>query len=88
MDARRQDEKHIGGTSMKSLFLVAVAVALSVVCSVWATSSRYVNAQRGTVQAKRIEISDTKNRVRVEIGIADRSGRDVPQMIFRDERGG
>jgi len=72
---------------MKALLTVAAAVALSVICSVWATSSRKVDAQSDTVQAKRIEIVDSNNRVRVEIGIAHQSGRDVPQMTFRDEKG-
>lgn len=72
---------------MKALLTVAAAVALSVICSVWATSSRKVDAQSDTVQAKRVEIRDSSNRVRVEIGIANQSGRDVPQMTFRDEKG-
>jgi hypothetical protein len=72
---------------MKALFTVAAAVALSVICSVWATSSRKVDAQSDTVQAKRVEIVDSNNRVRVEIGIANQSGRDVPEMTFRDEKG-
>ncbi len=72
---------------MKTLLTVAAAVALSVICSVWATSSRKVDAQSDTAQARRVEIRDTNNRVRIEIGIANQSGRDVPQMIFRDEKG-
>lgn len=39
------------------------------------------------MQAKHVEIMDSENRVRVEIGVANQSGRDVSQMIFRDERG-
>lgn len=72
---------------MKALLTVAAAVALSVICSVWATSSRKVDAQSDTVQAKRVEIRDSSNRVRVENGIANQSGRDVPEMTFRDEKG-
>ena len=72
---------------MKALVTVVAAVALSVIFSLWATSSRKIDAQRDTVQAKRVEIVDSYNRVRVEIGIANQSGRDVPQMTFRDEKG-
>lgn len=72
---------------MKAILTVAAAVALSVMCSVWATSSRKVDGQSDTVQAKRIEIRDSSNRVRVDIGIAKESGRDVPEMTFRDEKG-
>lgn len=72
---------------MKALLTVAVAVALSVMCSLWVTSSRKVDAQSDTVQTKRVEIRDSSNKVRVEIGMANQSGRDVPQMTFRDEKG-
>lgn len=72
---------------MKALLTVAAAVALSVICSVWATSSRKVDAQSDTVQTKRVEIRDSSNRVRVEIGVANESGHDVPEMTFRDEKG-
>jgi hypothetical protein len=72
---------------MKAFFTVVAAIALSVSFSIWATSYRKVDTRSDTVQAKRVEISDSKNRVRIEIGVVDQSGRDVPQMIFRDETG-
>jgi hypothetical protein len=76
--------------NLKSIAAVSLAVSLSagvsICASVW-LSLHWRQPAGDYLRAKRIEILDDQRRVRGVIGTTRIDGREMPQVVFLDEKG-